>query len=425
MTSMRVATVFAGLTLAVTLSWAEENKNQGQTRDKAEATEAQAEATACVEGAKALSQAKVSMVQALTTAAREGKGAKPFKAGLEMEDGKLMFNIELLAGDKGPEMEIDAITGKMLKVELVEEQEKEGNQNSQEEQREAKEKADAAKALPAAKVTLAQAVETAMREVAGGKAYYAEFKPEDGQPRYEIQVAGEGTCTEVVVDGVTRKVLEKERKGATTATKAAAEGEWRDSFPVDKANLGPLGKNPYFSLQPGAKSVFKDEEGATLTITALDETLVVDGVTTRVIEEREEKGGKPEEISRNYFAIDKGTGDAYYFGEDVDEYSDGKVTHPGVWRSGTKGARFGLMMPAKAKVGDRFYQELAPKTAMDRAEIVALDVEVKTPAGTFKCVEVKESSPLEKGLSHKYYAAGVGLVKDDEFALVKIETPKQ
>ena len=48
------------------------------------------------------------------------------------------------------------------------------------------------------------------------------------------------------------------------------------------------------------------------------------------------------------------------------------------------GAKFGMMMPGKPKVGDKFQQEMAPKTAMDRCEIVAIGEEVKTPAGTFR-----------------------------------------
>ena len=401
-----------------------EGKEEKEGETGGEDSEEQAEAEACVEGAKALAAAKVTMLQAIETAEKEGKGAKPFKADLELDEGKLLFDVELLAGANGPEMEIDAISGKVVKIESVEEQEKEdaaeGNKQSEEEQQEEKEKAEAAKVLPIAKVTLAKAVEIAMQET-HSKAFKAEFKPENGQPRYEIQVAGADKCSEVVVDGVTGKVLETEIKGNTQPAKASAQEEgWRTAFPVDKANLVPTGKNPHFILEPGRKSVFKDEEGTKLTITVLAETKVVDGVTTRIVEEREEKNGQPEEISRNYFAMDKTTGDVYYFGEEVDEYKNGKVaSHGGAWLSGVEGARFGLMMPAKAKVGDKFYQEVAPKVAMDRAEIVSVDEELKTPAGTFKCVHVKETSPLEKGASHKWHAAGVGLVKDDEFVLAE------
>jgi hypothetical protein len=130
-------------------------------------------------------------------------------------------------------------------------------------------------------------------------------------------------------------------------------------------------------------------------------------------------------VSRNYFAIDKKTKDIYYFGEEVDIYRNGKVVeHEGAWLSGVDGAKFGLMMPGEPKVGDRFYQEMAPRIAMDRAEIVSLEEPMKTPAKMFeKCLYVKESSPLEAGTSPKWYVAGIGLVRDDEVRLVKVEDP--
>ena len=58
---------------------------------------------------------------------------------------------------------------------------------------------------------------------------------------------------------------------------------------------------------------------------------------------------------------------------------------------------------------------------MDRVEIVSDQEKVVTPAGTFeKCIHVLETSPLEKGLKdHKWYAPGVGQVKDAEMSLVK------
>jgi hypothetical protein len=276
--------------------------------------------------------------------------------------------------------------------------------------------------LAEAKVTLAEAIETALAQVPGGKAYLAVFKPEQGKPRYEIQVIAGDRRVEVAIDGETRKVIEVEPKGGRPAAAATKGGVFRDSFEVDKADLVPTGKNDYFSLVPGDKLAFKAGK-VTLTITVLDETKLVDGVTTRVIEEREEKDGKPLEISRNFFAIDRKTKDVYYFGEEVDEFEDGRlISHEGAWISGVKGARFGLLIPARPKVGDKFYQEIAPEEAMDRAEIVGLDEEVKTPAGTFRCIHVKETSPIERGVSHKWFAPGVGLVKDDEFVLA--EAPK-
>ena len=78
------------------------------------------------------------------------------------------------------------------------------------------------------------------------------------------------------------------------------------------------------------------------------------------------------------------------------------------------------MLPAKPARRQAFYQEIAPGVAMDRVEIVSTDETVKTPAGTFdRCLHVRETTPLERGVSHKYYAPGVGIIKDDEFELVE------
>ena len=199
---------------------------------------------------------------------------------------------------------------------------------------------------------------------------------------------------------------------------------WRDTFQVNKANLDPTGTSPYLPIQPG--KVLKLAHGKDrLTISILPDTKTVDGVTTCVLEEREEKDGHLIEVSRNFFATDRTTGDVYYFGEEVDNYKDGRIiNHESAWRAGVKGARFGLMIPGQPKPGDRFYQEIAPKVALDRVEIVSVDETVKTPAGTFHhCVHLRETTPLEPDVSHKYYAPGVGMIKDDEFELAEKPQP--
>jgi hypothetical protein len=166
----------------------------------------------------------------------------------------------------------------------------------------------------------------------------------------------------------------------------------------------------------------EDGEPHRLVITVLPETKAVDGVETRVVEEREWAAGHLEEVSRNYFAIDTATSDVYYFGEDVDTYRNGKVTgHEGGWQSGVNGAHYGLAIPAAPKVGQRYYQEFAPRTAMDRAEIVSTTLTKKVPAGEFaNCVRTEETSPLEPGSKeYKVYAPDVGLIVDGGLQLVR------
>ncbi|MBA4064096.1 MAG: hypothetical protein C0501_10365 [Isosphaera sp.] len=214
--------------------------------------------------------------------------------------------------------------------------------------------------------------------------------------------------------------------------KADKDGPWTESFPVEPGELGPTGRNPYFILEPGYVLVLRkgNEE---LTVTVLDETKKVDGVETRVVEERETKNGKLVEVSRNFFAISKRTNSVYYFGEEVDIYDPTGtkvVAHDGAWLSGVKGAKFGLMMPGTPLVGGRYYNEIAPDVALDRSVIVSVTETVETIAGTFKnCVKVEETTPLEPDAKeYKYYAPGVGLVNDDKAELVKygkVEQPKK
>jgi len=206
---------------------------------------------------------------------------------------------------------------------------------------------------------------------------------------------------------------------------AAADdlAEWTNDFAAEKDALVSTGRNAFFVLEPGYQLVLeKDKER--LVITVLNETKKVDGVETRIVEERETNDGQVIEVSRNYFAISKRTGNVYYFGEDVDMYKNGKIaSHDGSWLSGVDGARFGLMMPAVPLLGARYQQEVAPKVAMDRAEIASVSESFNTPAGEFKnCVKTKETTPLEPDVGNKHYAPGIGLVQDAGLKLVRYGT---
>ena len=216
-----------------------------------------------------------------------------------------------------------------------------------------------------------------------------------------------------------------ESRGGLTgiAGSRANEAGWRRTFDVDPKNLGIVGHNPYFPLTPGLRIHLGGKDEA-VVVSVLGETKVVDGVETRVVEERETEGGELVEISLNYFAIDRTTGDVYYFGEHVDDYKDGKIVgHEGAWLSGVNGAKFGLIMPGQPARGDKFYLEMAPG-AEERVEIMDVDATLKTPLRTFDdLVYSLETDVLDREFSHKWYAAGIGMVGDDNLRVLKIEEP--
>lgn len=209
-----------------------------------------------------------------------------------------------------------------------------------------------------------------------------------------------------------------------SAAAAGTKQAFTDTFVVEKADLTSIGTNRFFILAPGFQLVLEGKDGgksAVLTITVLNETKLVDGVETRVVEERESIGGQLKEVSRNYFAISSRTGDVFYFGEDVDMHKDGKVvSHEGAWLSGVNGARFGLQMPGMPLLGARYYQEIAPKVAMDRAEVTSLSDKLETPAGKFEnCLNIEETSAIESGRETKVYAPDIGLIFDGGLKLTK------
>ena len=200
----------------------------------------------------------------------------------------------------------------------------------------------------------------------------------------------------------------------------APDSSFTSRFDVEKSDLASTGRNPWFNLDPGHTLTLEDAN-TRLVITVLNETKVVDGVETRIVEERETEKGALIEVSRNYFAISRRTNSVFYFGEDVYMYKDGKViNHEGAWLSGVGGARFGLMMPGLPLMRARYFQEVAPKVVMDRAEIVSLTESIKTPAGVFTNVlKMEETTPLEPNAKEaKFYAAGIGLIQDGDLKLV-------
>ncbi len=200
-----------------------------------------------------------------------------------------------------------------------------------------------------------------------------------------------------------------------------ADSSWQEEFDIAGCNLMTTGRNQYFILEAGHQVVLESAD-TKVEITVLDETKTVDGALTRVVEEKEWEDGNLHEISRNYFAICEATNDVFYFGEDVDYYKDGKVfKHDGAWLAGSNDNRAGLIMSGSPQQGMKYYQEIAPGVALDRAEIVSLDETCETPAGTFaNCLKVKEGTALNLlETEYKYYAPDIGLIREEDLLLTK------
>ena len=215
---------------------------------------------------------------------------------------------------------------------------------------------------------------------------------------------------------------------STTSTTVNAQNEsWTSSFNLEDCNLSTTGTNPYFILQPGYQLVFagvEDGEPLNVTVTVSNETKVVgDGIATRVVEERtvNSETNDLKEITKDYFAICDKSNSVFYFGEDVNNYEDGKlVDQEGSWLHGSDNARAGLIMPGTILLGSRYYQEIAPDVALDKAETVSMNETVNVPAGSFRdVIKMIETSDLEPGIQEdNLHAYGIGQVMDNKLELV-------
>lgn len=218
---------------------------------------------------------------------------------------------------------------------------------------------------------------------------------------------------------------------------AQCSSTFTQNFALERCHFNSKGDNPYFPLEPGTVSVLEGEDDGAeiqLTITVMCDTRNItfttpNGVTlqvkARVVEERETEDEELVEVSRNYFAQCRETGDVYYFGEETDLYEDGEIVgHEGAWLAGENGAQPGLLMPGTPLLGSRFFQEVAPGVALDQAEIIEGCLDVEVPAGDFSdCIRTRETTPLEPSAEEfKVYCPAVGLVIDSTLELTEQST---
>jgi hypothetical protein len=214
---------------------------------------------------------------------------------------------------------------------------------------------------------------------------------------------------------------------------------------ADRPELGPAHldpsqfvetiDNPYLPLEPGTRweytAVSSDGEER-IVVTVLDETKVVDGVTATVVHDKvTTKDGSLIEDTYDWFAQDK-KGNVWYLGEATKAYDGDKVSTSGSWEAGVDGARAGIFMLADRDVGATYQQEYYKGEAEDVGEVIAIDLSVTGPTGTYDdVVKTEDTTPLEPGLvEHKWYAPGVGTVQeqdvkggDEKVNLVKLTRP--
>ena len=190
--------------------------------------------------------------------------------------------------------------------------------------------------------------------------------------------------------------------------------------------------NTYLPLTPGDIKTYEmdTEDGLETIVTeVLAVTRTVNGIVCVVFWDRVYLDGVLMEDTHDWFAQDD-DGNVWYMGEDVVNYEyddDGNLlgtNDDGAWEAGVDGALPGVVMWANPIVGDSYYQEYYEDEAEDMGMIVAENVELELEDGTTyeNCLQILDWTLLDpSALEYKYYAPGIGLVREevvgtDEFA---------
>jgi len=191
--------------------------------------------------------------------------------------------------------------------------------------------------------------------------------------------------------------------------------------------------NPYFPLRPGTTLRYEgtaDGERATDIVTVTSRTKTILGIKAVVVLDVATLGGKQSEKTNDWYAQDK-RGNVWYLGEDSFDRKNGKwVRNDGSWQAGVKGAKAGIIMEGKPRLGDTYRQEYYKGHAEDLGRVLRTGVSVSTPYRSFRgTLETRDWSPLEPGVvERKYYARGIGEVKSflvkggaERMALVSVQ----
>jgi hypothetical protein len=186
---------------------------------------------------------------------------------------------------------------------------------------------------------------------------------------------------------------------------------------LDPADFTTRIDNRHWPMAPGTRWVYRetDRSGARqrVVVTVTGRTKVVAaGVTARVVTDVVTEGGKPVEVTEDWYAQDR-RGNVWYLGEDTAEYGDGKVvSRKGSWEAGVNGAEAGIVMQARPRAGMRYRQEFLRGEAEDEARVMSLREQAEVPFGHFADVLMtRDTTALEpRMLEYKFYARGIGPV---------------
>jgi hypothetical protein len=204
--------------------------------------------------------------------------------------------------------------------------------------------------------------------------------------------------------------------GGSSDTSAAAEVAPPPVRPADYGHTA-TDRNRFYPLKPGYQWVQlgKVNRGSRRlahrrVTTVTDVFKTIDGVKAVAMLDQDFDGGQIGEQALDYLAVDR-RGTVRYLGSYTEAYEGGQFVNANDgWLAGVKGAKAGIYMLARPRVGTPAYtEEDRPGSDPTIAKVVKTGARTCVPFKCYTGVLVVE----EDGSENKYFAPGVGGIKTE------------
>jgi hypothetical protein len=224
--------------------------------------------------------------------------------------------------------------------------------------------------------------------------------------------------------------------GGSSDTPVAAPDETAApaATPVQSNFIDPReGTNKWLPLKPGTQWV---REGTTMigkravphkvVSTVTDVMREIDGVKTLLVLDEETGAGQTVDKSVDYLAVDK-DGNVWLMGGVTEQYQGGKSTGiDEAWLAGKAGSQSGMMVPADPTKDTKPWGIAQPPG--EKGELAGFLKTAAKECVPFDCYKdvlvIEEGIKSKKEIEYKYYAAGVGQIRNEPKASHDLDVEK-
>ncbi|MFN0057866.1 MAG: hypothetical protein ACKVX7_05350 [Planctomycetota bacterium] len=169
------------------------------------------------------------------------------------------------------------------------------------------------------------------------------------------------------------------------------------------------GTTPFFSLEPGLRLVLASAQGRRLESTVLHTPQFVEGILTRIVEERESDWSGLRRVTRRFVAICQTTQELYCFAEERESYLSGRLLASQHFASATPW----ILLPGEPPP---LSTGRAPATIQPMRLLPMLELDYGRFANVLVVADLLGPAPAARAI--RFYAEGLGLVKQDDLELI-------